>query len=232
MRQVWRHLLINQQQEQARKKKFVHCNQQGTTKHSGGCVNGTQQQNYFSMSLAHVYSTSTNNCSNSATTCQQTTQINHNVLPSPTNIAIQTPLPNGSHTTIWKTKGIVELLTTVDSQRRKFSKSGLHSKTSLSGRREAPMIGCQCGNKDLSAKVMLPQNMLDKGQTTYLQCLDSFYRFMKDHKEDNLLKEGSYDVLAAYPRVYAFLKFLQMWGYRSSTVRNKAAILKGCLNHI
>jgi hypothetical protein len=71
-----------------------------------------------------------------------------------------------------------------------------------------------------------------QGTDNVFTVLGQFLHFMKDHKEDNLLKEGSYDVLAAYPRIYAFLKFLQMWGYRSSTVRNKAAILKGCLNHI
>jgi hypothetical protein len=71
-----------------------------------------------------------------------------------------------------------------------------------------------------------------QGTDNVFTVLGQFLHFMKDHKEDNLLKEGSYDVLAAYPRIYAFLKFLQMWGYRSSTVRNKAAILKGCLKHI
>lgn len=71
-----------------------------------------------------------------------------------------------------------------------------------------------------------------QGTDNLFTVLGQYQHFMKEHKEDNLLKEGSYDVLASYPRIYAFLKFLQLWGYRSSTVRNKAAILKGCLKHL
>jgi len=71
-----------------------------------------------------------------------------------------------------------------------------------------------------------------QGTDNVYTVLGQYIHFMQDHNEKHLLITGSYEVLTAFPRVYAFLKFLQLWGYRSVTVRNKAAVLKGCLKHL
>jgi len=118
------------------------------------------------------------------------------------------------------------------SSKSKILKIWPHFKNLFLGRRTNAFDRLSLNEQEAIRQGNVASRHIGQGSDSVMTVLGQFHHFMKEHNEGSLLVEGSYDVLAAFPRIHAFLKFLQLWGYRSATVRNKAAVLKSCLKHL
>jgi hypothetical protein len=115
--------------------------------------------------------------------------------------------------------------------RTKVLKTWPHFKNLILGKKANSFERLSFTEQDAIKQRNVASKHVGQGSNNYITVLGQFYFFVHAH-EKHLLLEGSYDLFAAFPRIQAFLKFLQIWGYKAATIRNKAALLKTCMKHL